>query len=176
MRILSVPAVTRVVGEEAPCELVVLVLHQNAHTASLTGSVQHVFLPDDRQKQRPGRIHDRDVREQPAAVILLQQLDHTEKERVLGNGAHGIIGNSSGDGAAHPGGVGEQGVQATVAALGKTVRNPLFRYYPRIYSRRPSRCMYHHNAPARNTGSSLRAGSGTCNHQRCPRTRDIPRQ
>ena len=115
--VLSVPAVTRVVGEEAPREPVVFVLHQDAHTAGLGGPVQHVLLPDDRQKQRPGRVHDRDVREQPVAVILLQQLDHTKEERVLGNGAHGIVGNSGGNGAAHPGGISEQGVQTTVAAL-----------------------------------------------------------
>lgn len=83
VRILAVPAVTPVVGEEAPRELVVLVLHENAHAPSLTGSIAHILFPDDRQEQRSGRVHDGDVWEEPVAVVLLQHFDRTEEEWVL---------------------------------------------------------------------------------------------
>ena len=35
----------------------------------------------------------------------------------MGDGAHGVVGDASGVGAADPGGVGEEGVEAAVAAL-----------------------------------------------------------
>ncbi len=37
---------------------------------------------------------------------------------MVGDGAHGIVGDAGGVGAADPGGVGEEGVEAAVAALG----------------------------------------------------------
>lgn len=82
-RILAVPAVTPVVGEEAPRELVVLVLHENAHAPSLTRSIAHILFPDDRQEQRSGRVHNGDVWEEPVAVVLLQHFDRTEEEWML---------------------------------------------------------------------------------------------
>ena len=63
VRVLAVPAVALVVGEEAPGESVVLVLHQNAHAASIAGSGLHVLLPDHGQEQRARGVHDSDVRE-----------------------------------------------------------------------------------------------------------------
>lgn len=83
MRILAVPAVTPVVGEEAPGELVVLVLHENAHTPGLTRPIAHILFPDDRQEQRTGRVHNSNVWEEPVAVVLLQHFDRTEEEWVL---------------------------------------------------------------------------------------------
>ena len=50
MGVLAVPAVTPVMGKEAPGELVVFILHEDADAASLTGLVAHVFLPDDGQE------------------------------------------------------------------------------------------------------------------------------
>lgn len=47
MSVLAVPAVTAVVGKEAPGELVVFVLHEDTHAAGLAGLVAHVFFPDD---------------------------------------------------------------------------------------------------------------------------------
>lgn len=83
VRILAVPAVTPVVGEEAPRELVVFVLHENAHAPSLTRPIAHILFPDDRQEQRSGRVHNGDVWEEPVAVVLLQHFDRTEEEGVL---------------------------------------------------------------------------------------------
>ena len=37
---------------------------------------------------------------------------------MVGNGAHGVVGDAGGVGAADPGGVGEEGIEAAVAALG----------------------------------------------------------
>jgi hypothetical protein len=117
MRVLAVPTVSPVVGEETPRELVIFVLHENPDAASLAGLVAHVLLPDDGQEQRSGRIHDCDVWEEPMAIILLQHLDHAQEEWVLGHGAHGVVGDTGGRCAAHPRGVSEEGIQAAVAAL-----------------------------------------------------------
>lgn len=117
MSILAVPAVSPVVGEEAPRELVVFILHENTDASSLARLVAHVFLPDDGQEQRAGGIHDGDIREEPVTVVLLQQLDDTQEERVLGHRAHGVVGNTCGCCAAHPRGVGEERIQAAIAAL-----------------------------------------------------------
>lgn len=111
------PAVTLVVGEETPGMAVVLVLHQDADTARLTGLVAHVLLPDDRQEQRTSRVHDGDVREQPAPIVGLQRLDHAQEERVLRDGTHGVVRDTCGCGTTDPGWVGQKGIQAAVAAL-----------------------------------------------------------
>lgn len=70
-------------GEEAPGVLVVLVGHQDSHAGRLARLVEHIFLPYHGQEQRARRIHDGDVRQQPAAVVGLQQLDDSEEERML---------------------------------------------------------------------------------------------
>lgn len=123
MRVLAVPAVSGVVGEETPGVLVVLVQHENAHAAHLRRVVLHILLPDDRQEQGTGRVHHGDVGEEPVAVILLEQFDYAQEEGVLRHGAHGIVGDTCGHGAAHPRGVSEQRIQTTVAALPR-VRKP----------------------------------------------------
>lgn len=123
MRILAVPAVTPVVGEEAPRELVVLVLHEDAHAPSLARSIAHVLFPDDRQEQRSGRVHDRDVWEEPVTIVLLQHFDGTEEEWVLRYGTHSVIGDTGRCSAAYPGRISQERIQATVAALIDGVRN-----------------------------------------------------
>lgn len=110
VRVLAVPAVTGVVGKETPGVLVVFILHENPHAARLRWVVLHVLLPDNRQEQRTRRVHDGNVREKPMAVVLLEQLDHAQEEGVLGNGAHGVVGDTGGHSAAHPRGVSEQGI------------------------------------------------------------------
>lgn len=62
VRVLSMPAVSSVMREETPRELVVLVLHQNAHAPRFTRLILHILLPDDRQEQRTRRVHHRNVR------------------------------------------------------------------------------------------------------------------
>lgn len=51
------------------------------------------------------------------AIILLQQFNDAQEERVLGDRAHSVIGDTCWRGAAHPRGVSEEGIQAAVAAL-----------------------------------------------------------
>lgn len=115
--ILSVPAVSGVVGEETPGVSVILFLHQNAHSAKLAGLILHVFLPDDGQEERTSRVHDRNVRQKPVAIILLQQLNHTKEERMLGDRSHSIVGDAGRNSATNPRRVGKQGIEATVATL-----------------------------------------------------------
>lgn len=106
--ILAVPAVAHVVREEAPRVPVVLIAHQDADTARLAGVGLHVLLPDHRQKQGTSRVHNRDVREEPMAVIRLQQLNRTQEEGVLGNRSHGVVGDTGRNSATDPGRVGEE--------------------------------------------------------------------
>lgn len=72
MRILAVPAATPVMGEEAPREPVVLVLHEDAHAPSVARPLAYVLLPGDIQEQRSCRVHDLYVREDPVGFVLLQ--------------------------------------------------------------------------------------------------------
>ena len=37
---------------------------------------------------------------------------------MAGDGAHGVVGDAGGSGAAHPSGVGEKGIESAIAALG----------------------------------------------------------
>lgn len=117
LSILAMPAVTDMVGEETPRVAVVLVLHENTDSVSLAGLVEHVFLPQDRQKQRTCRVHDCDVGKQPAAVVGLQEFDNTEEEGVLRNRSHRIVGDTSRSGTTNPRRVSEKRIQAAVAAL-----------------------------------------------------------
>lgn len=169
------PAVPGVVGEKAPGVLVVLVLHEDPYTPRLSRLVLHVFLPDDRQEQWAGRVHDRDIGEQPAAVVLLQQLDHTEEEGMLGHRAHGVVGDTGGNGAAHPRRVSEQGVQPTVAAL---IAVRIFNAHQRLMAnvRRLDRYRFPHSVPERSTESNLRAGWGVCSHRMSRGTKGIQRR
>lgn len=76
-----------------------------------------VFLPDDAEEERACGAHDCDVRERPVAVVAPEAFDDEEEERVSRDRAHGVVGNARRFGAAHPGWVGEEGVEAAVAAV-----------------------------------------------------------
>lgn len=104
-RILAMPAVAHMVGEETPGVAVVLVLHQDANATRLAGRLAHVLLPNHRQEQRTSRVHDGDVRKHPAPVVRLKGLDHTKEERVLGNCTHSVVGDTRRSGATNPGGI-----------------------------------------------------------------------
>jgi hypothetical protein len=112
------PAVTPVVGKEAPRELVILILHENTDTTRLAGLIMHIFLPNNGQEEWAGGIHDGDVRQDPMAIILLQEFDDAQEERVLGDRAHSVVGDTCWRSAAHPRGVRKKRIQAAVAALG----------------------------------------------------------
>lgn len=149
-------------GEETPGELVILVLHQDAHSARFCGLGLHVLLPDDRQEEWPSRVHDGDVGKQPAAVVLLEKLDCAQEERMLRHGAHRVVGYTGGNRTAHPRGIGEERVQATVAALLQLVSGTIFN--ARVHIHRPYRCRFHRSVQEQSIGSSLRAGWGIGSH------------
>ncbi|KAH9872774.1 hypothetical protein J1614_005168 [Plenodomus biglobosus] len=113
----SVPAVAQVVGEETPGMVVVLVGEEDAHAIVVEGLRIVVVAPDDAEEERAGRGHDGDVWEWPAAVVVGQRVDGLEEEGVAGNGAHGIVGDASGQGSTDPGWVGEERVKAAVASI-----------------------------------------------------------
>ena len=77
----------------------------------------HILLPHDAQEQRASRVHDGDIRGVPVAVVRLEGLDDTQEERMVGHGAHNVVGDPSGGCEAKEGGEGEQGVERADAAL-----------------------------------------------------------
>lgn len=74
-------------------------------------------MPDDAEKERTGTVHDCNVREFPISVVGNQRLDYEGEKGVVGNGAHGVVRDAGGVGAAYPGRVGEKRVEAAVATL-----------------------------------------------------------
>jgi hypothetical protein len=116
-----VPAVAKVVREEAPWVVVVFIREENAHAVVALGPGVVVVAPDETKVERARRSHDSDVGQGPAAVVVGQRVDSLEEEWVARNCAHGVVGDARGESAANPGGVGEEGVEAAVASLGKSV-------------------------------------------------------
>lgn len=109
-------------AKKAPRMAIVLVLQENPYppTARPIANVLargHVFLPDDAEKQGTGTVHDGDVGELPIFVVGLQGLNHQQEEGVGGDRSHGIVGDTRGGSAAHPGRIGQERVEPTVAAL-----------------------------------------------------------
>lgn len=70
--VCPVPAVSDVVGEEAPRVVVVLVWKEDAYTVRAFGRRVVVVAPDDAEIQRASRGHYSDVWKGPAAVIVGQ--------------------------------------------------------------------------------------------------------
>lgn len=112
-----VPAVAKVVGEEAPCVVVVLIREENAQTVVALGALVHVVAPDKTEVERPGGRHDRNVRQWPATVVVGQGINGLEEEWVAGDCAHNVVGDTGGNRAANPGGVSQKRIETAVATL-----------------------------------------------------------
>mgnify|MGYP003624084313 CR=1 FL=1 len=112
-----VPAVPKMMCEEAPWVVVVLVREENAYTIVALRIRIVVVAPDDAEIERAGGSHYGDVWEGPSSVVVSQRVDGLQEEWVAGDRAHGIVRNTGGHGAAYPGGVGEERVEAAVASL-----------------------------------------------------------
>lgn len=116
------PRVAKVVGEETPGVVVVLVREQDTNSATV-GAVANVktfgrpVAPDDAQEERTSRCHDSNVGKNPFAVVARQIVNDTQEEWVTRDRAHCIVGDTGRQSAAHPGGVREQRVQTTIAAI-----------------------------------------------------------
>lgn len=105
--ILAMPTASLVVAKKTPSMPVVLVLHKDANpptsrTIAYIFIRSHVLLPDDAEEERAGAVHDSDVRELPILVIGFQRFDHEEEEGMGRYRTHGVVGDASGCGAAHP--------------------------------------------------------------------------
>lgn len=112
-----VPAVSEVVGEEAPGVVVVFFGEQDAHAVLVDGTSVVVMSPHKTEEERSGGGHDGDVGEWPATIVVRQGVDGLEEEGVTRDRAHGIVGDTGGDGTADPGWVGKQRVETSVASL-----------------------------------------------------------
>lgn len=104
------PAVALVVCEETPRVFIVLVRHEDSNASDFVRSGEHVLFPHDGEEEGSCRVHDGDVRKDPAPVVRLERLDDAQEEWVLGDGTHGIVGDSGGGSATNPGGVCKEGV------------------------------------------------------------------
>ena len=125
--------------EESPRLFIILVPHQHSHPPRRASvpparicspkdrgagnrrgrATALVLLPDDTEEERTGTVHDCYVGEFPIAVVWNQRFNDEGEEGVVGNGAHGIVGDTGGVGAANPGWVGEKRVETAVATLCK---------------------------------------------------------
>lgn len=114
-----VPAVSKVMCEEAPWVVIVLVWEQNADALLILWACVVVVAPDYTQVQWAGRCHNSDVRQGPSAVVVGERVNGLEEEWVTRNRAHGIVGDTSGECAANPGWVCEKRIEAAVASLTK---------------------------------------------------------
>jgi hypothetical protein len=76
-----------------------------------------VVAPDNTEIEWPGGSHYGDVWEGPSTVIVGERVDRLQEEWMAGDRAHGVVRNTGGHGAAYPGGVGEERVEAAVASL-----------------------------------------------------------
>lgn len=120
--ITCMPRVAKVVSEETPGMVVVLVREQNSNSATIeTIAIIEAFgapmTPNDAQEERTSRSHDSDVRQNPLPVVARQVVNDTHKERVTRDGTHCIVGDTSGQSAAQPSWIREQRVKTTVAAI-----------------------------------------------------------
>nr|POE76215.1 hypothetical protein CFP56_59694 [Quercus suber] len=122
LHVSAVPAVADMVREETPGVAVVLLGEEDADPSAVRAIAEvepfrGPVPPDDGEEERSGARHDGDVGHDPAAVVVLQLLDDPHEEGMLGHGAHDIVADAGGDGAAEEGRVGEQGLERAVAAV-----------------------------------------------------------
>jgi len=115
--ILSMPTVPLDDIEETPLESPVLVWHHDAHMFQWWSLAIDVSFPDDGQEQRACAVHDRDVWHEPIAIVIRELLYHTEKERMLGDRAHGVVADSRGSRYTKPSGIGQERVESPIAAV-----------------------------------------------------------
>lgn len=66
------------------------------------GAGVYILFPNHREEERAGAVHDGYVGEGPITVVFAKGLDDHEEKRMAWNGAHGVIGDSSGDSFADP--------------------------------------------------------------------------
>ena len=116
-----VPAIYHMMREEAPRIAHVRIRKEDTHPVASFGLVGIVVPPDETEKERSGRGHDRDVRGQPIAIVLLEGVNDTEEERVARYGSHDVVGDARGFSSAYPGWVGEERIETAFAALKSVV-------------------------------------------------------
>lgn len=84
--------------------------HENSHSCFLGCSPADILFPDYTEEHWAGAVHDCDIGKGPSAIVGLKAIDYTQEKRVLGDRAHGVVGDTRGRGLPQPGGVSEQRV------------------------------------------------------------------
>lgn len=122
--------------EESPRLFVIFVPHEHPHSSRISAipaaytspaknrgagnrrsTAAFILLPDDAEKERSRTVHDCYVGEFPVAIVGNQRLDYEGEEGMVRDGAHSVVGDAGGMGAADPGWVGEERVEAAVTSL-----------------------------------------------------------
>jgi hypothetical protein len=115
--IVAVPAVAKMMGEETPFMVVVLVGEEDADSVVANGVAVIIVSPNYAKEERARGGHDGDVWHDPPTVVIWKRVDGLEEEWVAGDRAHGVVGNTSGCRTADPCWVGEERVEAAIASL-----------------------------------------------------------
>lgn len=103
--------------EERPAVFIVFVWKEKSNAIHSCFLFIQVFFPHDGEEKRTGGVHDGYIWDFPVAVVGLERLDYAAEEGMLGDGAHGVVGDAGGDRAADPGRVGEEGREGALAAV-----------------------------------------------------------
>ena len=82
-----------------------------------TGVFADPLFPHHAEEKWASGGHDRDVGKDPLPIRSGQGFDDPQEERVLRRRAHDVVADSGRDGAAEPGRVGEQRVEAALTAV-----------------------------------------------------------
>jgi hypothetical protein len=165
-----VPTVSEMVCEEAPGVVVVFLGKEDAHAVLVNGPGVVVVSPDETEEERSSGGHDGDVGKRPAAVVVRQRVDSLEEEGVTRDSAHGIVGDTSGNGTANPGWIGEERIETSVASLKMLVSQ---RLRGEVVVHRPSQCRFHQSGAGQSIGWHRRAGWGMGSRRRSRGTMGI---
>lgn len=176
LRVVPMPAVPAVLGEEARGMFRIVLGHEDAHPLLLGRTIPVILLPDDAQEQGPGRVHDGDVRQKPTAVVDRQRVDGAQEEGMVRHRSHRIVRYARRHRTSHPGRIGQKRIETAVAAL--EVRLASGRSDTRFggiegHVHRRGRCISRRNGPAQSSGWHRRAESDADSLHTCSGTTGI---
>lgn len=119
------PTIPHVMTKKAPTIPHILLAEQDPdsffsrHSVALVGVV---VVPEQGEEERAGRCHDGDVRHEPGFVVVFEGGDRFADEGVMRYYADYVVTDACWVGAPDPGGVGEERVEAALAALHKVLK------------------------------------------------------
>lgn len=125
-RIIPMPTTPHERVKKTPWLLVVILSQKDSHSSPVDTipnvlARRHVFFPENGQEERTGCVHDCDVWKTPVTIVVLELGNHVYEKGMIWGGPHGVVRDAGGISTVEPGRVGEEGVDAAIAALRKRV-------------------------------------------------------